>query len=255
MRRYSVCLLLMLLAFVATGPVGAQVLPAPVQTYYVPLPEAELFNSTFEAINGPAANPPVNSLISIAVAAAGTLVYYDHWEDGYDPDVTGNPQASTLIWGDGDTTNGTAPDTGGTDVFAGGEAIVLENQVPVPRGSSILFDGRDRIQASFPVAVTRGAFPEDPGSLMAGGVEVLAVDAWGDEFVVPVGEDTPNDSGTDPFETTQLYVMAELPGDAGVAERQSGRHHRSGRKPHHWQHRSRRCAHFQQACSSGSRCR
>jgi uncharacterized repeat protein (TIGR01451 family) len=212
MRRYSVCLLLMLLAFVATGPVGAQVLPAPVQTYYVPLPEAELFNSTFEAINGPAANPPVNSLISIAVAAAGTLVYYDHWEDGYDPDVTGNPQASTLIWGDGDTTNGTAPDTGGTDVFAGGEAIVLENQVPVPRGSSILFDGRDRIQASFPVAVTRGAFPEDPGSLMAGGVEVLAVDAWGDEFVVPVGEDTPNDSGTDPFETTQLYVMAELPG-------------------------------------------
>ena len=28
------------------------------------------------------------TLIAIAVAANGTIIYYDHWEDGYEPDVT-----------------------------------------------------------------------------------------------------------------------------------------------------------------------
>ena len=182
--------------------------PAPVQTYYVPFPEEDLFNETFETINAPNAFAPVNTLISIAIAADGTIVYYDHWEDGYDSDVNGSPQSTTEVWGDGDLTNGIAPGTGGTDILSAGDAIVLENEVPVPRGNDVLFDGRDRIQATFPIAVTRGAFPEVPGSLMAGAVEVLDTDSWGTEFVVPVGENTPNSSGTDPFQSSQVYVMA-----------------------------------------------
>ena len=54
---------------------------APIQTYFVPMPEDDLLNgptSTFETING-AASGNVNTLISIAIAADGTIIYYDHW--------------------------------------------------------------------------------------------------------------------------------------------------------------------------------
>ncbi len=97
------------------------------------------------------------------------------------------------------------------DILRGGDAIVLQNLVPVPRGTSLLYDGRDRIQASFPIAVTRGAFPVSPGSLLAGGTEVLDTDSWGTYYIAPVGENTPDSSLTQPFESTQLYVMARLP--------------------------------------------
>jgi hypothetical protein len=187
-------------------------LPAPIQTYFVPLRETNLL-TTFDTINA-AADSPITTLISIAVAAPGTVIYYDHWEDGYEPDVTTAVQSTTLIWGDGNLLNGIAPGTGGSDMFLGGESIVLSNPVPIPRNAAnILFDGADLIKASFPIAVVRAAFPGpgSVGSLLAGGVEVFDTDSWGDDFIAPVGQNTPNLSGTSPFEYTALYVMAGTP--------------------------------------------
>ena len=204
-----------LFAFAVVGAGSLFAAAAPVQTYYVPLPEDDLFNETFETLNASAAEQPVNTLISVAIAADGTIVYYDHWEDGFESDVTSPTQTSTEVWGDMDISNGAPPGvtTDANDVLDGGDAVVLENSVPIPRvQSNILYDGRDRIQASFPIAVTRGAFPEQPGSLMAGAVEVLDTDSWGTEFISPVGENTPDSSDTNPFQSSQLYVMAQLPG-------------------------------------------
>jgi uncharacterized repeat protein (TIGR01451 family) len=190
-------------------------LTPPVQTYFVPLREDNLFTS-FDTIN-PITSGNINTLISIAIAADNTIVYYDHWEDGYEADVTNPTQATTLILGDDNPANGSLtsfinPSTGlpyTSDIFSGGDALVLENDVPTPRDPNvILFDGSDRIQSTFPIAVTRGAFPDNPGSLLAGAVEVLDTDSWGTQFVVPVGEDTPGISGTQGFEYTALYVMA-----------------------------------------------
>jgi hypothetical protein len=185
----------------------------PVQTYFVPLPEDVLLTDTFRGINS-SVTGPVNSLISVAIAADNTIIWYDHWEDGYESDVKAPTQATTEIWGDGDVSNGAPPGvaTNAADVLLSGDAIVLENRVPTPRDpTQILFDGRDRIQASFPIAVTRGAFPEGAGSLFAGAVEVLETDSWGTQFVAPVGEDTV-DGSNDPFEYSALYVMAREDG-------------------------------------------
>ena len=189
------------------------ILANPVQTYYVPLPEDDLFE-TFDTINS-RANGRINNVISVAIAADGTLIYYDHWEDGYDPtsNDTDNKQASTEIWGDGDLTNGIAPgDPDGDDILKGGQAIILENAIPRANNyrnpNTILFDGADRIQSSLPIAVTRFAFPRFPGSLAAGAVEVFDTNSWGDSFIALVGEDTANYSGTNPFEYSVFYVMA-----------------------------------------------
>ncbi len=191
-------------------------LKPPVQTYFVPLREDDLFTS-FDTIQSNT-DGDIVTIISVAIAADNTIIYYDHWEDGYEADVL-NPSAAGTgieIWGDGLLSNGARP--GATmdaeDVLNAGDAIVLENTVPVnPRGSSVLYDASDRIQATFPIAVTRGGYPTiagsfSPGTVLAGAVEVLDTDNWGKEFVVPVGQNIPGASGTGAFEYTAIYIMA-----------------------------------------------
>ena len=60
---------------------------------------------------------PIINYISIAVVADDTLIYYDHWEDGYEPNLSFPIQSSTEVWGDGDLTNGIAPGYP-NDIFA-----------------------------------------------------------------------------------------------------------------------------------------
>lgn len=75
------------------------------------------------------------------------------------------------------------------DVFRAGEAVVLTDEVPLPRNKNdIFFDGGDKILSSKPISVVRGGFPETatdntPGPLMAGTVEVAEVSTWGTNFV------------------------------------------------------------------------
>ncbi|KAI2514320.1 oxidoreductase [Fragilaria crotonensis] len=183
-------------------------LPSPVQTYFVPLPENDLialFKEMSAGVNPPASGN-VNTVISIAIASDNTIVYYDHWEDGFETDARLKTQSTTLIWGDGNLLNGIAPGTV-DDKLKGGTAIVLSNNVPVPRVSSkIFFDGSDRIQSSLPIAVTRFAYPDQPGSLMAGAVEVFNFNSWGRKFIAPVGATT--SSSTNAWEIARFYVMA-----------------------------------------------
>jgi hypothetical protein len=170
-----------------------------VQTYFIPLPEDDIL-VTFDEINTNAESP-ITTLISIAIAADGAKIYYDHWEDGYDDDPA-NPAAgsTTLVWGDGDLTNGIPPGFR-TDILAGGDVIILSNTVPAaPRGTAIRFDGRDRVSVTLPIAITRGAYPGGtPGSLMAGAVEVFDVSAWGTKYIAPIGD---AQRETNPFEVS-----------------------------------------------------
>ena len=186
-------------------------LPNPIQSYFVPVREQDLVREgnaegTFETINFRADESDIRSLISISVAADGTVVFYDHWEDGFELDPANPQQSTTRIWGDGDTGNGTAPGTI-NDLFAGGESFVVKSTVPVDRDTSdIFFDGGDLVSASFPIAVTRAAFPTDTGSVLAGATEALDTDSQGDAFVIPFGTDTGGE--TDPFDVTEAHVMA-----------------------------------------------
>jgi uncharacterized repeat protein (TIGR01451 family) len=190
----------------------------PVQTFFVPLPEVTLFEETFVSIST-RANPPIISLISFAISTTGTVIWYDHWEDGYEYDVTEPVGSTTQVWGDGDSSNGCHPNviscTDSNDKFFAGDSVVIQNIVqigtnsnPIRDPSQVFFDGADRIQSSFPIAVTRAAYPESPGSLMAGGVEVLDTSLWGKSFKAPVGGDTVFE--TDGFQYSALYVMAGM---------------------------------------------
>ena len=94
--------------------------PAPVQVFYLTEPENDVLDA-MNVINNNADSPMVTK-ISIAVSADDTLVYYDHWEDGFANDIA-NPTAGEIyanpgnldgvqVWGDGICSNGYPPQKG-----------------------------------------------------------------------------------------------------------------------------------------------
>lgn len=165
----------------------------PLQTFYVPLSEEQIFVNALSVIkNDPAlVKSPMTSVIAIATSADNTVLWYDHWEDGYDGTYL-PPSSTTQIWGDRDASNGCAPQvipcTDHRDVIRAGQSIILEQIVPLPRDrSQIIFDAGDRIQASIPITVNRGMYPASPGGLMAGAVDLYDTLSWGTFFQAPVG--------------------------------------------------------------------
>ena len=189
--------------------------PPAVQTFYVPAPEDQALSSLQSIYNGscgnsPTPGDPVTTFLSIAAVADGTLVYYDHWEDGFEADISNPTQATTELWGDGDASNGSAPGVAG-DVIDAGTVIVIFNDVDTSTLPSVIdFDGGDRFGVSKTTAVTRAAWADGPDTLMAGSLVVLDTTNWGTVFQVPVGEDLTND--TDMFQYTGAVIMASEDG-------------------------------------------
>ena len=114
------------------NPVGlllctpAQAGPAPIQTFFVPLPELQVQNSLKGVDTNDQIGDVMRSIISIAATGDNTIIYYDHWEDGYEADLANPVQATTEIWGDNNAGNGIPPGFG-TDVINAGDVISLDN--------------------------------------------------------------------------------------------------------------------------------
>ena len=88
-------------------PARAADLPAPVMRGYVPL-EADATQGTMANAKSHAGTT-LDFTVGITNAGAGAVMYYDHWEDGFEADITNPAQSTTEVWGDGNTGNGNAP--------------------------------------------------------------------------------------------------------------------------------------------------
>ncbi|MCO6450572.1 MAG: DUF11 domain-containing protein, partial [Caldilineales bacterium] len=197
------------------GHVSAAPLP-PAQFFYVPLPEAQVRTSMY-TINSATGNN-MHTVLGISITANSTVVWYDHWEDGYELALGSPAQASTRIWGDGNVGNGDAcalavPATlCSGDVLSSGAVLILENNVPLPRNpATILYDGRDKIGANKVVAVTQSGWEQTPATLLADAIEVIDVSRWSTEYRLPIGENL-SASSYQVFEYVSLFVMASQNG-------------------------------------------
>jgi hypothetical protein len=200
--------------------------PAPVQTFYVTLPEADAL-TVLSGINA-AAVSPVTTYFSVAIGVGGTRVYYDQWENGYDSDIAnptnvysaGNP-GGTQIWGNSLAADGCAPNkngvavtcTDGNDTFSAGDVIIPSSSIPIPRVSSnIFFDARDKVGASSSIAMARASWAAGSGTLNAFAHEMYATAEWGTAYESPVGTTTAYPAqgytGQGMFEYAALSIMA-----------------------------------------------
>ncbi len=228
MKRLLLAMVAVILALaLAPAPAAHAANPAPVQIFYVTLPEANGL-TVMQAINNsglvPASSSPVYTYFSIAIGVSGTYVYYDQWEDGYAADIA-NPTAAEIysasnadgvqIWGNGVAADGCAPNingvaftcTNGADVLTAGNVIIPYNSVAVPNSStSIEFDGRDKVGASASIAMARATWAAGSGTLFAFAHEMYATSEWGTAYEAPVGCNTTNAGAM--FEYSGLSVMA-----------------------------------------------
>lgn len=164
------------LGVASAPPVSAAPGPEPAITMYVPLVEDDYMQAFVTVASN--AGTIANTTISVTAAAAGSVLYYDQWENGFETTINDPTQIAgagrTQVWGDGNAANGNAADycarcTG--DVVPAGGVFVLNNSklpsgvgtqaiyqpgnVPTPRNAAnVFFDGRDKIASTRGMAVT-----------------------------------------------------------------------------------------------------
>ena len=181
------------------------------QTFFVPLPEDDM-QISLKAVDNFAGNvgEVMESVIGMAAGTDGTVIYYDHWEDGYEADITNPTQLTSQVWGDGNPDNGYPPGFPG-DLLNAGDVVKLEDQIDVTRNSvTIEYDGRDKVSVTQPIAMTRAMYPVDPGEVTSESIDVRDIGTHGTEYRAPVGEGTGTGANTNElFSTSALYVMAD----------------------------------------------
>jgi len=183
-----------------------------IEVYYIPFQEDQIL-TTLEKhypVDCPEVRPlpqdPISTYVSIGVAESGTIIHFDHWEDGFEPNLGFPIQGTTEIWGDGDPSNGIAPGYS-VDYFAAGNIIVLDNDVvSTTRASVIDFDGGDKIGSRGYLSITRLGWASNTDTYLAGALEVLPTYDWGTSFTFPVGMTAAWD---DPFDYSSGIIMAQ----------------------------------------------
>ncbi|MBU1909334.1 MAG: hypothetical protein KJ726_04730, partial [Verrucomicrobia bacterium] len=181
------------------------------QTYYAPFSEDDMQASlnAIDAYRGYIGNE-MRTVLSMIAGMDGTVIYYDHWEDGYEADITSPTQATTQIWGDGDSGTGIPP--GFTqDVVNAGTLINLEATIDVTRSAiQIEYDGRDKVSATRPISMTRALYAIDPGEVLAEACGVFDVSLHGLMYRAPVGVGTGVGNGTNSmFSYSAFYIMGD----------------------------------------------
>jgi uncharacterized repeat protein (TIGR01451 family) len=186
------------------------------KTFYLPFPEnaTQVRKALISAASIDYLTNEVRTVISIAVPYPGTIITWDHWEDGYETDITVPGQSTTRVWGDGDPSNGTAPGFP-DDIIPPGAIIVLDNTFAYnPRNQSqVVFDGRDKIYSTVDITISKVTGDAGSvGSTLIFDVQnikgaIYDTSRFGEIFVLPFGEDITL-GGTAAFKYTALFIRA-----------------------------------------------
>lgn len=220
--------LLFLLPLIQAAP--ARALPAGFQEYYV-LGNEEQIYKMFDEIDsmGLITSSLMRSVVTVVATADNQVFYYDHWEDGYEIDIFNPAQATTEIYGDGNTANGGS----GSDILQLGDIVSLKSDeypddlipdinevVPVNtrNAADIRYDGSDYIVSTGgPIDLAHAMWPED-GTWIGGAWEVYSKQAWKNSYSyrIPVGVDMGGDFTFGWLQVGALYDNTNITIDNGT---------------------------------------
>ena len=171
---------LFILALILTGAANIHAAaPAGYSQYYIPGPEEQMLE-LFESIGSGSQGTLMHSIITVTVWSDNTVIYYDHWENGYGFDPDNPATTADEIYFDVTPSN------------RGDSQNFESSNIPsFPRSSAATFyDGMDRIYvAGGPATVTRTSWPESDGTLFAVAWEVFPIRPQLVKYILPFGED------------------------------------------------------------------
>jgi hypothetical protein len=113
-----------------------------VQTFFIPFDEDEvnIALNTIDNFGGNIGGNSLRSSISIVGGITNTVIYWDHWEDGYEGEHhVAHADHHRLVWGDNNPAERTPASVLASTVWAKGDIITLTNDIPIPRDPSQLF--------------------------------------------------------------------------------------------------------------------
>ncbi len=196
---------------VFTNPCAEAILA---KTYYLPFPEDTDFLRKSLWSAGSSYSPITNAvrnILSIKFPYENIVLTYDHWEDGYEANITLPVQSTTRVWGDGNPLNGIAPGYP-DDIIPAGGYIILDNTFPYnPRNpANIYFDGKDKIFTTADVAISKvtGDAGTNRFNIQNVKTDVLDVSRFGRYFIIGFGENTNVPTGITTFRYVGLFVRA-----------------------------------------------
>ncbi len=197
-----VCVLV-LVSLLTTVPAVAQ--PTGYQEYYVLGYEEHVWRAFLEINDDPDSEEiqagEICSTVSLVATADYQVIYYDHWEDGYEADLLHPVQSTTTVYGDRDTGNGGT----GSDLLRAGQDINLTSDseitgttaitgyvpvAPARNPADLRYDGGDRIISSGgPVDLVHAMWPLN-NSWIGGAWEVYSRQAYANShsYRLPIGE-------------------------------------------------------------------
>jgi hypothetical protein len=192
-RCWFLCIIASAVVFSLFTPSSASALPAGFQEYLVMGDEYQIYRM-FRNLDGGAAtftDYEMRSIVTVVATSNGQRIYYDHWEDGYEPIIFTPVQTTTLIFGDGIIPNGDSGFAGDTltegavlslksnDDTAVGNVITATVDVSSPRDPvELRYDSRDRIVTTGgPVNVVHAIWPTD-NNFVGGAWEIYSFQAW-----------------------------------------------------------------------------
>lgn len=177
--------------------------------FYAPIPE----NQTLDYLqdidlrtSGSRNNVPLNVYMGLSVTS-DAIVMYDHWEDGFESNLSSPTQSTTQIWGDADLKNGIAPGTT-DDILSAGKTMILQNLVlaVTTAGLNIVdYDGRDKIFVYGKGAMSKLGWGTAL-TVSVSGASVPSTNYWGNNYTIPTGQTTSGVGSM--FEITSASIMA-----------------------------------------------
>ena len=184
--------------------------------FYLPFPEnkdqmrkALLSAGSYYMDNGPNGGTTIRSLVCIKIPYPKTIIIYDHWEDGYEADITVPTQSTTQIWGDGDLSNGVAPGYP-NDIIPPGGCIVFDQTFGYNdrNQAQIYYDGKDKILSSNNIFISKITGDNARFSIQNVKTGVMDVSRFGKLFRVGIGEDMYQPTGVTAFRYVSLFIRA-----------------------------------------------
>eukprot|EP00808_Paulinella_micropora_P029943 g68785.t1 len=151
--------------------------PAYVESYLNPQPEKLVLRDFQDLLptDLERTGQDLNVVLAVGIVFPGTIILYDHWEDGFEMDIREPSQSTTLIFGDGDLATGFHP-TFLTDLFEVTDSLVLVEQFVNASNdrdpAMIMYDARDRLWSTLPVVVVKAGYPTHAGAIQAGAFEI-----------------------------------------------------------------------------------
>jgi hypothetical protein len=100
--------------------------PPPLQVFYIPFAQDHQLLA-FQPVNE-VSSDPFEVFVTFSAATDGTVIQSDPWEEGCEEAITNPVQPSTLIFGDGNPSNGYPPVNPG-DLIQAGTVFKLRNYV------------------------------------------------------------------------------------------------------------------------------